>query len=179
METHGVGEVSYILLQFLLSNMRLPIQIETILFKRSNGKIQYLILKTIPLKIHPEMRQFWQPITGGLEEGETKMEALKREIREETGIKNIMKIIEDVHYYEPRDLSLIEYFKKHGQPCKHLKAYAFGVEVSSDEEVVLDGKEHSEFKWCSFQEALKLLKGSFYDHSESLMKLNEILNVPK
>ena len=159
--------------------MRLPIQIEAILFKRSNGKIQYLILKTIPLKNHPEMGQFWQPITGGLEEGETKVEALKREIREETGIKNIMKIIEDVHYYEHRDLSLIEYFKKHGQTCKHLKAYAYGVEVSSDEEVVLDGKEHSEFKWCSFQEALKLLKGSYYDHSESLMKLNEILNVQR
>jgi 8-oxo-dGTP pyrophosphatase MutT (NUDIX family) len=125
------------------------------------------------------MRQFWQPITGGLEEGETKMEALKREIREETGIKNIIKIIEDVHYYEHRDLSLIEYFKKHGYVCRYLKAYAFGVEVSSDEEVVLDGKEHSEFKWCSFQEALKLLKGSYYSHSESLMKLNEILNVPK
>jgi 8-oxo-dGTP pyrophosphatase MutT (NUDIX family) len=171
-------EVSYTILQLFLSVMRLPIQIEAILYKRIDGKIQYLILKTIPLKNY-EMRQFWQPITGGLEEGETKMEALKREIREETGIKNIMKIIEDVHYYEPRDLSLIEYFKKYGQTCKHLKAYAFGVEVSSDDEVVLDGKEHSEFKWCSFQEALKLLKGSFYDHTESLMKLNEILNVPK
>ena len=158
--------------------MRLPIQIEAILFKRSNGKIQYLIRKTIPLKNY-EMRQFWQPITGGLEEGETKMEALKREVREETGIKNIKKIIADVHYYEPRDLSLVEYFKKHGQTYKHLKAYAFGVEVSSDEEVVLDGKEHSEFKWCSFQEALKLLKGSFYDHSESLKKLNKLLSKQK
>ena len=158
--------------------MRLPIQIEAILFKRTDGKIQYLILKTIPLKNY-EMRQFWQPITGGLEEGETKMEALKREVREETGIKNIKKIIEDVHYYEPRDLSLIEYFKKHGQTYKHLKAYAFGVEVSSDEEVVLDGKEHSEFKWCSFQKALKLLKGSFYDHSESLKKLNRLLSKQK
>nr|NIU39170.1 NUDIX domain-containing protein [Candidatus Bathyarchaeota archaeon]NIV44306.1 NUDIX domain-containing protein [Candidatus Bathyarchaeota archaeon] len=85
--------------------MRLPIQIEAIVFKRGNGKLQYLMLKTIPLRAHA-MGQFWQPITGGLEEGETKVEALKREIREETGIQNIMKIIEDVHQYEPRDFSL-------------------------------------------------------------------------
>jgi hypothetical protein len=29
---------------------------------------------------------------------------------------------------------------------QHLKEYLFGVEVSSDEEVVLDGKEYSEYK---------------------------------
>jgi hypothetical protein len=42
------------------------------LFKRTGGKIQYLILKTVPKR-----GEFWQPITGGLEEGETKVEALR------------------------------------------------------------------------------------------------------
>ncbi len=159
--------------------MRLPIQIEAILFKRTDGEIQYLILKRHPPKSHPEMGRFWQPITGGLEEGETKKEALKREVREETGIKNIIRIIEDVHYYEPKDLSLIEHFERHGQVYKHLRAYAFGVEVPSDEEVVLDRKEHSEFKWCSFQEALKSIDGSCYDHRGSLKKLSKILSRQK
>ena len=148
--------------------MRLPIQIEAVLFKRTRGKIQYLILKTVPKR-----GEFWQPITGGLEEGETKVEALKREIQEETGIKNIIKIIADVHYFEFQDLPLIEYLNKHGCPCKQLKEYAFGVEVSSEEEVVLDGKEHSEFKWCSFQEALRLMK--WKENRDSLKKLNEIV----
>jgi 8-oxo-dGTP pyrophosphatase MutT (NUDIX family) len=152
--------------------MRLPIQIEAILFKRTDGKIQYLLLKSIPRR-----GEFWQPVTGGLEEGETKIEALKREIKEETCVKNIIKIIEDVHYYEPIDPPLIEYLKKHGQACKHLKQYAFGVEVSSDEKVVLDGKEHSEFKWCSFQDALRLLK--WKGNEDALEKLNEILRKQK
>ena len=141
--------------------MRLPIQIEAILFKRSNGKIQHLLLKRYPLKRYPEIGGFWQPVTGGLEEGETKIEALNREIREETGISNIIKIIEDVHYHEFLDPHLV-------------KEYVFGVEVSSDEKVVLDGKEHSEFKWCSFQEALRLLE--WKGNKDALKKLDRILS---
>jgi len=148
--------------------MRLPVQIEAILFKRTEGEIQYLLLKTIPRR-----EEFWQPITGGLEEGETKIEALRREVREETGIESIIKIVEDVHHFEFRDLTFMDYLKKHGQACRHLKEYAFGVEVPSSEEVVLDGKEHSEFKWCSFQEALRLMK--WKENKDALKKLDRIL----
>jgi len=61
--------------------VRLPIQVQGILFRKINEEIQYLLLKR-----KPEREDFWQPVTGGLEEGETKIEALKREVREETGI---------------------------------------------------------------------------------------------
>ena len=149
--------------------MRLPIEIEGILFKRTDGKIQYLLLKR-----HPEKGEFWQPITGGLEEGETKIETLKREIIEETGIKSIIKIIENVHYYEFQDPSTIEYFKRHGRACNHVKEYVFGVEVSSDEKVVLDEKEHSEFKWCGLQEALRLMK--WKGNKDAFRKLDRILS---
>ena len=135
--------------------MRLPIQIEAILFRKGNGKTQYLIAKRIP-----ERGGFWQPITGGLEEGETEIEALKREIREETGIKNLVRIIEDVHYFEFSDPHL-------------MKAYVFGVEMSPNEKIVIDEKEHCEFKWCSFHEALRLMK--WKENKEALRKLNELL----
>ena len=73
--------------------MRLPIQVQGILFRTINGKAQYLLLKRIK-------EGFWQPVTGGIEEGETKIEALKREVREETGIKNIVRIMKDIHNCE-------------------------------------------------------------------------------
>ncbi len=149
--------------------MRLPIQIEAILFKKTESEIQFLLLKRIP-----RSGEFWQPITGGLEEGETIMEALKREIREETGIENIVRIIENVHYFEFRDLPFIEYLKKQGQTCEYLKEYVFGVEVALDEVVDLDVEEHSEYKWCAFKEALSLLK--WRENKGALKKLNEILS---
>jgi len=112
--------------------MRLPIQIQGIVFRRINGEIQYLLL---------ERRKggFWQPVTGGLEEGETKVEALEREVLEETGIKNIVGIIENVHYFEYSDSCFIKGYH-------FIKEYVFGVEIHPDEKIVIDGKEHSQFK---------------------------------
>jgi dATP pyrophosphohydrolase len=140
--------------------MRLPIQVQAILFRKNDCTVEYLMLKR-----NPEREGFWQPVTGGLEEGETKNEALKREVREETGIENAIKTIEDIHYFEFTLENV------------HYSEYVFGVEVSPNENIVLDRKEHSQFKWCSFQEALELLKWD--ENKEALSRLNKILSVQK
>ena len=75
--------------------MRLPIQVQGILFRKINGRTQYLLLKRIP-----DREGFWQPVTGGLEKGETVLEALEREVLEETGIRDPVRIIEDVYSFE-------------------------------------------------------------------------------
>ena len=142
--------------------MRLPIQVQGILFRKINGEIQYLLLKTIPRR-----GEFWQPITGGLEEGETKIVALKREVKEETGIKNTVRIMKDLHYDEFWD-----FFKQ--DDCQRLiKEFAYGVEISPNDKIVMIG-EHFKYRWCSFEEALKLLK--WKGNKEALEKLNEILS---
>jgi len=41
--------------------MRLPIQVEAIIFRRKGGTIEYLLLKRLP-----ERNGFWQPVKGGL-----------------------------------------------------------------------------------------------------------------
>lgn len=135
--------------------MRLPIQVEAILFRRKNGRTKYLLLRRTP-----EREGFWQPVTGGVGEGETRIDALKREVTEETGIKGILGIIEGIHYFEFSDPYLN-------------KEYVYGVEVSADEKVVIDEKEHSEFRWCSLQETLRLMK--WKENKEALKKLNGIL----
>jgi len=138
--------------------MRLPIQVQGILFRKINGEIQYLLLRRIP-----DSGGFWQPVTGGVEEGERRIQALEREVREETGVRNIIRIIEEVYYSEFFDPHL-------------LKEYVFGVEISSNEKIVI-GWEHSEYRWCGFEEALKLLK--WKENKEAIKKLNEILSLQK
>jgi 8-oxo-dGTP pyrophosphatase MutT (NUDIX family) len=136
--------------------MRLPIQVEAIIFRRNSNMIEYLLLKRLP-----DRNGFWQPVTGCLEEGETRTEALRREIKEETGIKNLIRVIEGIYYFEFSDPNLNQ-------------EYVYGVEVSSTEEVTLDGKEHSEYRWCRIKDALQLL--SWKENKEALEKLNTILD---
>ncbi len=136
--------------------MRLPIQVEAIIFRRKDSsRIEYLLLKRLP-----ERNGFWQPVTGGMEEGETREEALRREVIEETGVKNIVTVIEGLYYFEFSDPNLNQ-------------EYVYGVEISSSEEIVFDHKEHSEYRWCSFQEALQLLY--WKENKEALRKLNMTL----
>ncbi len=145
--------------------MRLPIQVQAILFRKINGKIEYLLLKTTP-----EREDFWQPVTGGVEEGETEVEALKREVWEETGVRNVVRIVEDVDYFEYPDAHFVNGFD-------YIKEYVFGVEVDPNQKIIIDGKEHSQFRWCSFQEAMQLLKWD--ENKRALSKLNEILKLQR
>jgi len=135
--------------------MRLPIQVEAIIFRRKGSIVEYLLLKRLP-----ERNGFWQPVTGGVEEGENLEEALRREIEEETGVKGFISIMEGIHYYEFAD------------PVPN-REYAFGVEVSPNEKVTLDGKEHSEYCWCDLQEALRLLH--WEENKEAFKKLDDYL----
>jgi dATP pyrophosphohydrolase len=132
--------------------MRLPMEVEAIIFRRNDKRIEYLLLKRLP-----QRNGFWQPVTGGVEEGETQEKALRREIMEETGVKNIVAVIEDIYHFEFSD------------PNPN-QEYVYGVEASPVEEIVLDRREHSEYRWCSFEDALQLLH--WKENKAALRKLN-------
>jgi dATP pyrophosphohydrolase len=143
--------------------MRLPIQVQAILFRQVNGEIQYLLLKRIS-----DRGEFWQPVTGGVEAGETRIQALHREVLEETGIKHVVRIIEDVGHYE-----FWVFFQPEAR-SRLIQEYVFGVEISSNKKITI-GREHSDYRWCSLEEGLKLLKWN--ENKEALKNLNEILSV--
>ena len=58
-------------------------QIEVHLFRRRGAKVEFLILRRSPDRT---LGGVWQPVTGGIERGESAMAAAAREVLEETGL---------------------------------------------------------------------------------------------
>ena len=144
------------------------IQVECLVFRKRNNKIEYLLLKRIA-----EKGGFWQPPCGGIEsEDKTIKDAAFRELLEETNItkKDIICIIENVHYFE---------IDKHyitGEPIPKLKEYVFGFEIKPNIKLSINKNiylEHEKFGWFSFKDAIKNLKWT--DNKVALKKLNLLL----
>jgi dATP pyrophosphohydrolase len=131
-------------------------QVEVIVFKVVENKVSFLLLK------RAESRGgFWQPVTGGVDEGEEFKASAIREMQEETGILEYVEILEELHFFE---------FETNGG-FGRLKEYVFGVQVDAGAESVISD-EHSEQRWCSIEEALELLK--YENNKVGFRKIAEI-----
>lgn len=117
-------------------------QIEVIVFKNEPGLgFRYLMLKR-----NPKKGGFWQPITGNVELSETYKQAAIRELREETGITEFIRVFDTGYSFE--------FFDDNRQ--QHEKIFA--VEIKTKAEVTLS-EEHTKFQWATKDECLtKYLK---------------------
>ncbi|MBI2546091.1 NUDIX pyrophosphatase [Candidatus Woesearchaeota archaeon] len=142
------------------------IQLECIIFRRDNN-IEYLLLKRTP-----EKGGFWQPVAGGLELNESRLEGVFREIAEETGIRreDILRVIPEVFYFEMNRHYLT------GEPIPLIKEYVYGVEVRPTARVNIHdnlSREHTEYAWVSYEDALRMLKWD--DNINALRALHILL----
>jgi 8-oxo-dGTP pyrophosphatase MutT (NUDIX family) len=123
------------------------LKIQCIVFRKGSSGYEFLVLKRLP-----EHGGFWQPITASVEPDELLIDAVYRELEEETSVskKDIKRVIGDIHYFEfPWDEEHIA------------KEHVFGVEVKPETKVDIKSNvydEHEDFRWVSFDEALKLIK---------------------
>jgi len=134
--------------------MRLPIQIEGIIFRKNNAKLEFLLLKR-----NKGRGGFWQPITGGLEEGETIKETLLRELKEETGVENAK-------------VTNINYSFQFKENDSWLTEYVFSIEINSNEEIKISS-EHDEYLWCDLDTAINKLKWD--NNKEAFKKVFELI----
>jgi NADH pyrophosphatase NudC (nudix superfamily) len=121
--------------------MDLPIKVEGIVFAKSDNNYKFLIIKRVP-----EDGDFWQPLTESLEEGETVEECLRRGVKEELGMDEIKNVTDRIWSFP--------WENKRGEPNIDL---VYGVEISEDSKIKINPEEHSEYKWCTFEEVLELL----------------------
>ncbi len=121
------------------------------------GDTEYLLLRrAAEEKLYPLL---WQMVTGRIEAGEAAIEAAKREIREETGIRaaEVAVVPYVASFYFPPDDSI------HHVPV-------FAVEVPEDTEIQISS-EHSAFEWLDYAHAWQRL--TFPGHREGLRILRE------
>lgn len=130
--------------------------------KTKKGKIEYLLLKR---KLH---WTGWEFPKGAVDGRETLLEAAKREAYEETGLKQLeidtFDFSGNYKYdkkYEDRDSIAGQTFEA-----------VFAVEVQR-EQVRLDSKEHSDYKWLDFEQAIKKL--TWQNQREALKIVNKAL----
>lgn len=136
-----------------------------VIFRMENGKPYYLLLRYYS--------GHWEFAKGHIEQGESNEETVKREIEEETGIKE-MKIIpgfkEYVKYFFRASYGLKDEEKKRAPWIFKLVVFYL---VQTKQTEVKISKEHKDFIWLLFEEALKKL--TYKNAKEILKKANDFI----
>ena len=103
----------------------------------------------------------WAFPKGHPDKHETEIQTARRELLEETGIKDI-ELIADKILLEDRYK-----FSGHKGELVHKEVYYYIAEAHS-EEVKVDGKEISDYKWCTLQESIP-----HFIHTETITLINK------
>jgi len=126
--------------------------------------------RVLLLHRRPERGNFWQPITGSIEEGELPLDTARRELAEETG-----------HSGEPEAIDLEQSFmiESHFLEAKYpppiiASETAFAIEVAPGLPVRMDAAEHDDYGWFTFAEAYERIRWT--DDREALEKVESTLS---
>ncbi len=148
--------------------MRLPINIQIFVVRKSGDSYQYLMLFR-----HMTLPNFWQPVSGGVEDGESIEQTARREMREETGLTDY--ILRDPNYWRSYEVPK-HWFAVHGWEIwdiTHNVAKIFIAEIPFDAVITMDPNEHNQMRWCSFEEAMAMLY--WEGDKKALVRVREFL----
>jgi 8-oxo-dGTP pyrophosphatase MutT (NUDIX family) len=130
-------------------------------YSKTSKGIEYLILKR---KLH---WKGWEFPKGAINLFETKKRAVKRELKEETGLVPIKIKKFNIQGKYSYNKKLVDRPKVIGQTYN-----LFAVEVKK-KKVIVDNYEHSGYQWIKFNEAFKKLK--WENQRKCLKVVNDLL----
>src|SRR4030042_1347279 len=133
-----------------------------VIFRKEDNKIKYLLLQYPSSTKSPKV--YWDLPKGHIEKGEKELDTVKREVEEETGLK-------DIDFIE-RFKETIKYFFRWGG--KNILKFVTFYLAETDKKEVRISEEHTEFKWLPYEEAIERL--SHKNAKEILRKANDFLN---
>lgn len=144
--------------------MRAPYNVLVLPFLRDREYVKYCIFKRNDLNV-------WQFVAGGGEGDECPLAAARREGGEEAGLSRTLeyKQLESMCYVPAEQFS--EKARAHWGEKYVIPVYAFAVELQSPR--IRISHEHSEYRWCTYKEAVQLLhfdldKTALYELKERL-----------
>lgn len=129
--------------------------VQVVVYRRIGDTAEILVLKRNRVR-----GGFWSLVNGTVELGETDAECRGRELREETGVKEVMYWTSQLHSFV---------FLNSNSTCT---VVVFGAEISHDAEIVIN-EEHSEFLWLDFDRAVARVK--FVEDANSVLRLKAAL----
>ncbi|MDP2864190.1 MAG: NUDIX domain-containing protein [bacterium] len=133
-----------------------------IIFRRENDKIYYLSLHYPSSSKTP--KEYWDLPKGHIEKGEKEIETVRREVEEETGLKDI-EFLDGFKEW-------IRYFFKFKE-VNILKFVTFYLAETKEKDIKVSF-EHLGFEWLSYEKAIEKL--TFKNAKKILKKANEFLS---
>lgn len=129
--------------------LREAFSVEVVIYRISaNNKIEYLMFK------RDESRgSFWNYLTGGIKRGEMPVYAAIREIQEESQLP--IESIKFCNYV--RSFNIDKKVRKAFRECVN-KCYGFCYIAKTGQVNPILNEEHVDYRWCTFCEAISLLK---------------------
>ena len=112
----------------------------------------------------------WQGIAGGVEDGESYLEACRRELNEEAGISYDAKIIELESISTIPVVNIVKDFIW-GMDTYLIYEHCFGVDATSEE--IKLSREHDKMEWLNYEDAVSRLQWD--SNKNALWELNERL----
>ena len=147
-----------------LEAYRVPIQVAVYCYRHNKG-LQWLMLKRAT-KTNP----CWQGVTGAPFEGEALIDAARRELFEETGLRPLALIQSSYSYTYP-----VPVYNRHkfAPGVDVITEYVFVAQIDAHHTSVTLTEEHVEYRWVGFEEAQRLL--SWQENKKSLYIVHHMI----